>query len=219
MHTPPSTRTRDDANKELHEIELKINEEKNALEKINRERTQAESGFEKREKDHERKVAKSVVEAEHLDLKKTLLEDEINDLEAEKVSKNSEISRQNEVLLRKEREIKDAKKEVLDITDESIKAQNDRNFVVGTIDEILTKKREELVDAEKGILVQRDLEEQLKKKVLKKKLEFEKREAELKAGEIALEKRKSTLRTLSVRLNRKYGSLMKPGEKFQTKIQ
>ena len=62
MRTPPSTRTKDDANKELHEIELKINREKGNLESIAKQRAESEAGFVARErkcKDTEIKIRKN----------------------------------------------------------------------------------------------------------------------------------------------------------------
>lgn len=64
MRTPPTTRTKEDATKELHEIELEINKEKDMLARIKATRAEAEVAFELRENKFKERESKIDIDEE-----------------------------------------------------------------------------------------------------------------------------------------------------------
>lgn len=208
MHTPPSTRTKDDARKELKEIELKINSEKSLLEKIMKERELAESSFATREQkviNSERELS-DVLDRLNRKIESndtTIREQETRIAEnSYKISKgiedlnmvSSNISSLRETL-NKDEEMYSSRIDSLVVAitalqNEEIEKKNE----IETINKQINKSNEELdrISCEADALQN----------------SFRKREEYLSERESDLEEKKSAIRTYSVRFHKRfYGKL------------
>mgnify|MGYP001566626789 CR=1 FL=1 len=218
MRIVPSTRTKDDANKELHEIELAINGEKAKLESISRERALTEGGFSAREKrcnDAEIKCRKTlnefneVVSAKEKEIK--ILDNHIS----ESNSRFATIKEDHSVFVESYRADKKHRLSVLKELKDSIEMIE--KDLVNLDSNVVSKnnKIEELRDEIMSLEAKKD--EVIKETTIAHSSLDEKR-GKIESREIELENKKSNLRTISVRLHQKYGSMMSEFEITQTTI-
>ena len=217
-YTPPKTRTKDDANKELKEIELKINAEKSKLYVVVKDRENAEAGFVAREQKALGIERMSFEKVEDLKLEIVKYSEEIKNQKiaikenckiiAEEVEEFNSISLNiQSIELTKE----EKSKELCNIIEE-------KKLLIKSLDEDIRKSRiviksldEEIATAKhKKLAIERETENIVK--------ECNDRENALAEREIKQEQTLSNIRTISVRLHQKYGDSMTPFELKQTKI-
>lgn len=218
MRTPPSTRTKDDANKELHEIELKINLEKTKLESITQQRTDAEAGFAAREQKCNNIEVICAHKVNNLDEIVSVKEKEIKHLDNKIASKTDtleSLKNDEKVAIGTYKEEKKHREKVLkDLSDSIENLEKDMvNLDRNTVDK--NTKIEELRDEIMSLEAKKD--EVIKETTMALSLLEEKR-GKLESREIELEKTKSNIRTISVRLHQRYGSAMSEFEIKQTTI-
>lgn len=218
MRTPPSTRTKDDANKELHEIELKINGEKIILEAITKKREEAEIAFAARELkcdvDEEESNKKIKKQSEIYDQKEKLIlaldvrigekTKDVNDL-LEKESYETRIHK--EAVSKREKELKD-----LDTAIEGERAT--LSAITTAIPE--RQKDKDKIDAD--ILIATNNLSQIKKDTEKLEEENLNKKKELDAEAIRLTNVKADIRILSVRFHNKWRNVMTDTQKKQTTV-
>ena len=218
MRIVPSTRTKDDANKELHEIELAINGEKAKLESISRERALTEGGFSAREKkcnDAEIKCRKTlnefneVVSAKEKEIK--ILDNHIS----ESNSRFATIKEDHSVFVESYRADKKHRLSVLKELKDSIEMIE--KDLVNLDSNVVSKnnKIEELRDEIMSLVTKKD---EVIKEITIAHREFDERKGILEDREIALERTKSSIRTISVRLHKKYEGQISAFEITQTTI-
>lgn len=219
MRTPPSTRTKDDANKELHEIELKINVAKTALERVAAERAAAEEGFatrEKRCKDIEDSFGEAVRAADEkiknseqiiklLDIQIAKSTESLHTIDALKAGASSEFEDQKDYYEQKTRNL------------ESIVAMCESNITV------LNK---EIKDKTDYVALLTDYIQNLHSRVMEvikvyddETLAMEEKRGKINEESIALENKKSDIRILSVRFHKQWGSVMAPNQKALTTVE
>lgn len=217
-YTPPSTRTKDDANKELKEIELKINEEKQKLYIVVKERENAEQGFVDREnkcKNIETTLAES---AESL---------------SEKITENTKIVKEQEnEIAQNTSKINNAVEQFNSISSEILSVQSILKDKIEESDETIVKKKEVIEKLDKEISEKTDTSTaygtmvdskkkqclELEEKMAEMHKTLDEREKSLTKREIEQETKLSNIRTISVRLHNKYKDKMSEFEVTQTTI-
>lgn len=204
-YTPPKTRTKDDAFKELKEIELKINAEKDKLFVAVKERENAEAGFVAREQNANKIVSESKEMVTNLELSIQEKKEEIKEQERIIAENNSEIA-----------------KGIKDFNSISANIQSLRK----TLDEMnkaaavtIAEKKELTESLEKEILAKSncvriltgDIEKlEQDRNTLEKNRDdinskLNEREKDLSEREHSLEEKKSAIRTYSVRFHKQFG--------------
>lgn len=217
-YTPPSTRTKDDANKELKEIELKINEEKQKLYVVVKERENAEAGFFAREQ----KANKIVSESEEM----------VTNLEVSIQAKKEEIKEQEKTIVENTSKINKGVDSFNAISSEIISVQAILRDTIAEKDETVSKSKEviealgkeisEKTDksASIGKVIESKIKElsELKEERMKIDIELDEREKALEKRETEQETKLSNIRTISIRLHEKYKDKMSKFEIMQTTI-
>lgn len=218
MRVVQSTRTKDDANKELHEIELAINGEKSKLESIAKQRAESEVGFAAREQKckeieiHTRKNCNELIEA--IEEK----EKEVKHLDNRIASKTSDVE-----------SLKNDEK----VTHNLFKSEKKhRELILKELSDSIETLEKDLVNLDDNIIGKNNKIEELRSEIMSLEAnkyevikeatiantELDERRGKIESREIDLENKKSNLRTISVRLHQKYGSAMSEFEIKQTTI-
>ena len=218
MRVVPSTRTKDDANKELHEIELKINREKGILESIAKQRAEAEAGFAAREqkcKDAEIESRKNCNELVEVVSAK---EKEIKHIDNHIASKTSAIgSLKNDEKVAVESfkiEKKHREKILKDLSDSIEMLEKD----MLNLDRNATEKNNKIEELRAELHSLEEKRDEVIKETTATHTELDEKRSILDNREIALEHKLSNFRTLSVRLHQKYKDKLSQFEITQTTI-
>jgi len=204
MRTPPITRTKDDANKELHEVELKINLEKQKLEIIQRERGSTESAFEDRERRCIKKEENLVDIVVGLISKK---EETVNDIKENEY----QISRHQSLLNSQKDEIELLDTEIKNKTIlvkemnklfEKHKSENEKNIKL--IEKIVENYNNDISRLNKEVVSMENIKSKLVLEINEKEKLQLKKEKELKEREKTVANKESDFRVIRGRLAKKY---------------
>ena len=213
MKFPPSTRTKDDANKELHEIDLKINTELAKLEILQRDRSEAEVGFSLREISS-KKIEEDAKNDYGITIKeKVKTEEKLKEINAEINLRNRAVISQNEIISKNKIVISDLEAKKREYEKQFLTTEKEKKEISAQLDLKISEKQHELHLINHNLHSANKKLSTIEEKTKEIKKETREKEKIIIQREIELEQKKSDLRTISVRLNKKYGQFINTIEK------
>lgn len=201
---PRSTPTKEDKLKELHDIQLKINEENAILEKVTRDRKEAEKGFAAREKkcsdreavlnerenSHDRVIQEKQDEVKRLDdliaMKNGIHEGIVQDIDESESTLKSSREKNEKVL-----------------GDQNITIESNKSQII-LLNKEISDKKEEIAQLDADIEVKSEELEDTIQSVNNKLDELKNEEDRIDEKGKELERQKSAIRTYSVRFHQQF---------------
>ena len=213
MKFPPSTRTKDDANKELHEIDLKINTELAKLEILQRDRSEAEVGFSLREISS-KKIEEDAKNDYGITIKeKVKTEEKLKEINAEINLRNRAVISQNEIISKNKIVISDLEAKKRECEKQFLITEKEKKEISAQLDSNISEKQHELQLANHNLHSANKKLVVIEEKTKETRNEIREKEKIIIQREIELEQKKSDLRTISVRLHQKYNKFINTIEK------
>lgn len=204
MRTPPTTRTKDDANKELHDLEILINKEKAKLEIVSKERADREPGLVAREEKCRKTEEKSKEIVEKIEADIAIKKEELLNTEHFiKVNNNLILSQKNDIS-DNDKEINKQSKNISSLRILNNKEVTSRKKILSELDTDIKCRSEVIKDANKEMVALKKSLIDIKKEIKESTKEVELEKKKLAEREIIIANKNSDLRIIGDRLNRKY---------------